>query len=114
MIGLERISDRFLNRISDRFGPAYAYGIIDAPLALRLHRVAAARVENFRQQVDILDPFAHDAFGTIDETDIFPAVNLLRSVENNQTSASSSARPCQRLEFREAGPPSATPACGSR
>ncbi len=98
-----------------------AYGMVDLPLAVRLRLVAGARVENFRQQVDTKDPFARAVFGTtgviradLDETDVFPAVNLVYSVRNNQNLRVGFSQTVNRPEFRELAPFEFTDVVGGR
>ena len=98
-----------------------AYGMVDVPLAVRLRLVAGARVENFRQQVDTRDPFARAVFGTtdvisanLDETDIFPAVNLVYSIRNNQNLRVGVSQTVNRPEFRELAPFEFTDVVGGR
>lgn len=98
-----------------------AYGMVDVPLAVRLRLVAGARVENFRQQVDTFDPFARAVFGTtdviradLDETDVFPAVNLVYSVRNNQNLRLGFSQTVNRPEFRELAPFEFTDVVGGR
>ena len=98
-----------------------AYGMVDVPLAVRLRLVAGARVENFRQQVDTFDPFARAIFGDtdviraeLDETDIFPAVNLVYSVRYNQNLRVGFSQTVNRPEFRELAPFEFTDVVGGR
>ena len=98
-----------------------AYGMIDVPLAVRLRLVAGARVERFRQQVDTFDPFARAVFGTtdviradLDETDVFPAVNLVYSIRNNQNLRVAVSQTVNRPEFRELAPFEFTDVVGGR
>ena len=98
-----------------------AYGMVDVPLAVRLRLVAGARVENFRQQVDTFDPFARAVFGTtdviradLDETDVFPAVNVVYSVRNNQNLRIGFSQTVNRPEFRELAPFEFTDVVGGR
>ena len=98
-----------------------AYGMVDVPLAVRLRLVAGARVENFRQQVDTFDPFARAVFGTtdviradLDETDVFPAVNLVYSVRHNQNLRIGFSQTVNRPEFRELAPFEFTDVVGGR
>ena len=98
-----------------------AYGMVDVPLAVRLRLVAGARVENFRQQVDTFDPFARAVFGDadviraeLDETDVFPAVNLVYSVRNNQNLRIGFSQTVNRPEFRELAPFEFTDVVGGR
>ncbi len=112
-------------RPTDRYDAAQetlsAYGMVDVPLAVRLRLVAGARVENFRQQVDTFDPFARAVFGTtdviradLDETDVFPAVNLVYSVRNNQNVRVGVSQTVNRPEFRELAPFEFTDVVGGR
>ena len=98
-----------------------AYGMVDVPLAVRLRLVAGARVENFKQQVDTFDPFARAVFGStdvisadLDETDVFPAVNLVYSVRNNQNLRIGFSQTVNRPEFRELAPFEFTDVVGGR
>ena len=98
-----------------------AYGMVDVPLAVRLRLVAGARVENFRQQVDTFDPFARAVFGTtdviradLDETDVFPAVNVVYSIRNNQNLRIGFSQTVNRPEFRELAPFEFTDVVGGR
>ena len=98
-----------------------AYGMVDVPLAVRLRLVAGARVENFRQQVDTFDPFARAVFGTtdviradLDETDVFPAVNLVYSIRNDQNLRVGVSQTVNRPEFRELAPFEFTDVVGGR
>ena len=98
-----------------------AYGMVDVPLAVRLRLVAGARVENFRQQVDTFDPFARAIFGDtpiiradIDNTNIFPAVNLVYSIRNNQNLRVGVSQTVNRPEFRELAPFEFTDVVGGR
>ena len=98
-----------------------AYGMVDVPLAVRLRLVAGARVENFRQQVDTFDPFARAVFGTtdviradLDETDVFPAVNVVYSVRHNQNLRIGFSQTVNRPEFRELAPFEFTDVVGGR
>ncbi len=98
-----------------------AYGMVDVPLAVRLRLVAGARVENFRQQVDTKDPFARAVFGTtgviranLDETNVFPAINLVYSIRNNQNLRVGVSQTVNRPEFRELAPFEFTDVVGGR
>ena len=112
-------------RPTDRYDAAQetlsAYGMVDVPLAVRLRLVAGARVENFRQRVDTFDPFARAVFGTtdvisanLDETDVFPAVNLVYSVRNDQNLRVGFSQTVNRPEFRELAPFEFTDVVGGR
>ena len=98
-----------------------AYGMVDVPLAVRLRLVAGARVENFRQQVDTFDPFARGGSGSaatiradLDNTNVFPAVNLVYSVRNDQNLRVGVSQTVNRPEFRELAPFEFTDVVGGR
>ena len=98
------------------------YGMVDLPLAASWRLVTGARVEQFRQDVATLDPFA----GTIDqqsadiqqasldETDIFPAVNLVYAVRTDQNFRLGYSQTVNRPEFREVSPFEFTDVVGGR
>ena len=97
------------------------YGMVDVPLAVRLRLVAGARVENFRQQVDTFDPFARGDSGSattiradLDNTNVFPAVNLVYSVRNDQNLRVGVSQTVNRPEFRELAPFEFTDVVGGR
>ena len=98
-----------------------AYGMVDVPLAVRLRLVAGARVENFRQQVDTYEPFARAVFGDtptiraeLDNTNIFPAANLVYSIRNDQNLRVGISQTVNRPEFRELAPFEFTDVVGGR
>ena len=101
---------------------ASAYGMVDLPLSSQLRLVTGARIENFRQQVDTFDPFARSTFeddldiirADLNETDIFPAVNLVYSVRPNQNLRFALSQTVNRPEFRELAPFEFTDVIGGR
>ena len=113
-------------RGTDRYDAAQTvtsfYGMIDLPLSASTRLVTGARVEQFRQDVDTLDPFA----GTIDqqtadvqraaldETNLFPAVNLVHSVRPDQNVRFGYSQTVNRPEFREVSPFEFTDVVGGR
>ena len=98
------------------------YGMVDLPLAASWRLVTGARIEQFTQDVATLDPFA----GTIDqqsadvqrasldETDIFPAVNLVYAVRTDQNVRVGYSQTVNRPEFREVSPFEFTDVVGGR
>lgn len=100
---------------------ASAYGMIDLPLGNKLRMVAGARLENFSQIVDTFDPFVREVGDTpqilraqLDETDIFPAVNLVYAIQNNQNLRFGVSQTVNRPEFRELAPFEFTDVVGGR
>jgi len=98
-----------------------AYGMVDLPLAARLRVVAGARLENFRQIVDTFDPFVREVGDNpriiraqLDETDIFPAVNVVYSIQNDQNLRFGVSQTVNRPEFRELAPFEFTDVVGGR
>ncbi|MCY4075501.1 MAG: outer membrane beta-barrel protein [Acidobacteria bacterium] len=98
------------------------YGMIDLPLSASTRLVTGARIETFTQVVETLDPFA----GTIDqqtadvqrasldETDIFPAVNFVYAVRSDQNVRLGYSQTVNRPEFREVSPFEFTDVVGGR
>ena len=113
-------------RGTDRYDAAQTvasfYGMIDLPVSASTRLVTGARVEQFRQDVETLDPFA----GTIDqqtadiqraaldETNLFPAVNLVHSVRPDQNVRLGYSQTVNRPEFREVSPFEFTDVVGGR
>ena len=113
-------------RGTDRYDAAQTvtsfYGMTDLPLSASTRLVTGARVEQFRQDVETLDPFA----GTIDqqtadiqraaldETNLFPAVNLVHSVRPDQNVRLGYSQTVNRPEFREVSPFEFTDVVGGR
>ena len=98
------------------------YGMIDLPLSASARLVTGARVETFTQDVETLDPFA----GTIDqqsadvqrasldETDIFPAINFVYALRPDQNVRLGYSQTVNRPEFREVSPFEFTDVVGGR
>lgn len=93
------------------------YGMLDLPLADRWRLVGGARVERFSQLVTTFDLFDADA-GTIeaeiDETDLFPAVNVVYAVGADQNIRFGFSQTVNRPEFRELAPFEFTDVVGGR
>ena len=113
-------------RGTDRYDAAQEvaafYGMVDLPLSARARMVAGARIEQFRQDVETLDPFAGTIDqqsadiqrATLDETDVFPAVNLVYAVSPNQNIRAGYSQTVNRPEFREVSPFEFTDVVGGR
>ena len=98
------------------------YGMIDLPLSASTRLVTGARIETFTQVVETLDPFA----GTIDqqtadvqrasldETDIFPAINFVYALRPDQNVRLGYSQTVNRPEFREVSPFEFTDVVGGR
>ena len=113
-------------RGTDRYDAAQTvtsfYGMVDVPLSASTRLVTGARVERFRQDVQTLDPFA----GTIDqqtgevqrasldETDLFPAVNFVYALRPEQNIRLGYSQTVNRPEFREVSPFEFTDVVGGR
>lgn len=97
------------------------FAMIDLPLSNSLRLVGGARVEQFSQVVDTFDLFDVDADGEaalirgeIDETDIFPSVNLVWAMRHNQNIRAGFSQTVNRPEFRELAPFEFTDIVGGR
>jgi hypothetical protein len=97
------------------------YGVVDVPLSLRTRLIGGVRVEHFRQTVDTFDLFDVDfddtietVRGEIEETDIFPAVNVVYDMGGNQNLRLSLSQTVNRPEFREVSPFEFTDIVGGR
>jgi TonB-dependent receptor len=80
------------------------YGMLDIALTARMRLAAGARVERFDQTVITQDPFglfAREIEATNDNTDIFPAVNLVQALTSNSNLRVSYSTTVNRPEFRE-------------
>ena len=101
---------------------ASAYGMLELPLAVPLRLVTGARVEHFSQRVNTHDPFARAVFGddlgaiqsSLDEIDVFPAVNLVYAVRSDQNLRFGFSQTVNRPEFRELAPFEFTDVVGGR
>jgi outer membrane receptor protein involved in Fe transport len=85
---------------------AGAYGMVDWALSSRARFVAGARVEDFDQEVNTFDLFSlaidpRPSTSTNQETDVFPAVNLVFAVRPDQNLRFSVSQTTNRPEFRE-------------
>jgi TonB-dependent receptor len=66
--------------------------------------IAGARVERFQQTVNTFDPFGlfeRQVSAELENTDVFPSVNLVRSLPNSQNVRVSYSATVNRPEFRE-------------
>ena len=98
------------------------YGMVDLPLSARTRLVTGARIEQFSQQVETLDPFA----GTLDqrtsdvltaslnETNLFPSVNFVYAATAEQNVRIGYSQTVNRPEFREVSPFEFTDVVGGR
>ena len=80
------------------------YGQADASLGLKARLVAGLRVENFQETVNTFDPFGlfvQQTTAELDNTDIFPAVNFVYSLRQNQNLRFGFSQTANRPEFRE-------------
>ena len=83
---------------------ASGYGMIDLALSGRTRIIAGARVENFDQEVSTFDPFGLFISRTTAEnrnTDIFPAINVVRAMAGDSNLRLSYGTTVNRPEFRE-------------
>ncbi len=113
-------------RGTDRYDAAQEvgsfYGMIDVPLSASTRLVTGARIEQFQQDVETLDPFsgtidqqtAAVQRASLDETDIFPAVNLVYAVRPDQNVRIAYSQTVNRPEFREVSPFEFTDVVGGR
>ena len=113
-------------RGTDRYDAAQTvtsfYGMIDLPLSARTRLVTGARVEQFRQDVETLDPFsgtidqqtADVQRASLDETDLFPAINFVYAVRPEQNIRLGYSQTVNRPEFREVSPFEFTDVVGGR
>ena len=97
------------------------YGMIDLPVSNRLRIIGGLRVERFDQQVDTFDLFDTDVDGEpdviqarIEETDVFPAANLVYAVRPDQNVRLGFSQTVNRPEFRELAPFEFTDIVGGR
>ncbi|MGE0703876.1 MAG: outer membrane beta-barrel protein [Vicinamibacterales bacterium] len=80
------------------------YGMVDFAFFGGTRLVAGARVERFHQVVNTHDPFGlflREVQAEIRNTDVFPSVNLIRGLANNQNVRLSYSSTVNRPEFRE-------------
>ena len=113
-------------RGTDRYDAAQEvgsfYGMVDLPLSASTRLVTGARIEQFRQDVETLDPFsgtidqqtADVQRASLDETDIFPAINFVYALRQNQNVRLGYSQTVNRPEFREVSPFEFTDVVGGR
>ena len=82
------------------------YGMADLSLSTRARLVAGARIERFDQQVNTFDAFDFEGdpdviTASLENTDIFPAVNLVYAVRSDQNLRIGFSQTVNRPEFRE-------------
>jgi TonB-dependent receptor len=97
------------------------YAMLDLSLSQRTRLIAGVRVERFRQTVDTFDLFDTDfdetvqtVRGEIEETDVFPAVNIVQDLGRNQNLRLGFSQTVNRPEFRELTPFEFTDIVGGR
>jgi TonB-dependent receptor len=95
------------------------YAMIDLSLTPRTRLVTGARVEQFDQQVNTFDLFDFEGDpdiipARIEETDIFPAVNLVQALTPQTNLRISYSQTVNRPEFRELAPFEFTDVVGGR
>ena len=80
------------------------YGMVDIAMSARTRLVAGARVERFDQTVITQDPFglfAREVLAENQNTDFFPAVNLVQALNDRTNLRLSYSSTVNRPEFRE-------------
>ena len=93
------------------------YGMVDLSFTDRTRLVAGARVERFDQTVNTFDPFGlfeRTISSNIENTDVFPSVNLVQALSTNSNLRVSYSTTVNRPEFRELAPFEFTDVVGSR
>jgi TonB-dependent receptor len=93
------------------------YGMGDFSLSSRLRLVAGARIEDFEQTVVTQDPFGlfqSEVLATNNNTDFFPAVNLVYAMRHDMNFRASASQTVNRPEFRELAPFEFTDVVGNR
>ena len=96
---------------------ASAYGMVDMALSGRTRINGGARVERFDQNVTTFDPFGlfvRTIEANLENTDVFPAINLVQSFAANQNLRLSYSTTVNRPEFRELAAFEFTDVVGSR
>lgn len=113
-------------RGTDRYDAAQSvgavYGMVDLPLSASARLVTGARVEQFSQQVETLDPFAGTLdqqtgdvlTASLDETNVFPSVNFVYAATAGQNVRIGYSQTVNRPEFREVSPFEFTDVVGGR
>ncbi len=93
------------------------YGMVDVALSASTRIVAGARVERFDQTVDTFDPFGlfeRTVTTENNNTDVFPAINLVQALSSKSNLRLSYSATVNRPEFRELAPFEFTDVVGSR
>ena len=93
------------------------YGMVDMSFTDRTRLVAGARVERFDQTVNTFDPFGlfeRTISSQLENTDVFPAVNLVQALTPTSNLRVSYSTTVNRPEFRELAPFEFTDVVGSR
>ena len=83
---------------------ASGYGMVDLAMGSRLRLIGGARVERFDQTVKTQDPFglfARQVQATNENTDVFPALNLVQALTTNSNLRVGYSTTVNRPEFRE-------------
>ena len=96
---------------------ASLYGLIDIALSARTRVNGGARVERFDQTVTTFDPFGlfvRTIDAKLENTDVFPAINVVQSFAGNQNLRLSYSTTVNRPEFRELAAFEFTDVVGSR
>jgi hypothetical protein len=80
------------------------YGMVDVALSAKSRLVAGARIERFNQTVNTFDPFGFSLLEVTAEnknTDVFPSVNFVQSLQPDTNLRFSYSTTVNRPEFRE-------------
>jgi TonB-dependent receptor len=91
----------------------------DVSLSNRFRLIGGARIERFDQKVNTFDPFDFEGdpeviTASLENTDVFPAVNLVYAVRPDQNIRISVSQTVNRPEFRELAPFEFTDIVGGR
>ena len=93
------------------------YGMMDMSINARTRLIAGARVERFEQEVTSFDPFGlfvDKTTSTNKNTDVFPAVNLVRGLTERSNLRVGYSATVNRPEFREVATFEFTDVVGAR
>ena len=110
-------------RVTDAYDAAQTvtgfYAMTDLSLSQTARLVGGARVENFDQAVNTFDPFDFDGNpdviqARLENTDVFPGVNLVLAVRPDQNLRVGFSQTVNRPEFRELAPYEFTDVVGGR
>jgi outer membrane receptor protein involved in Fe transport len=96
---------------------ASVYGMVDIAFSSRTRLNGGVRVEKFDQTVTTFDPFGlfvRTVEARLENTDVFPAINLVQSFAGNQNLRLSYSSTVNRPEFRELAAFEFTDVVGSR